>query len=121
MEPEITEPATGGNKKKFLIISLALILVIAGATLGYLFMQKDTPEPRPEPAPVVAVVSREIPRPLSDEEKKLTEARVQSISTTPTLTKKEKASISQKIQVSEGFSILSPEEKTSIEERIIIQ
>ena len=50
MEPEITEPATGGNKKKFLIISLALILVIAGATLGYLFMQKDNPE---QTAPVV--------------------------------------------------------------------
>lgn len=41
MEPEITTSV--GNKKKF-VIAFAVILVVAGVALGYLFMQKDTPE-----------------------------------------------------------------------------
>lgn len=46
MEPEIPTEANG-SKKKFLIIALAGILVVAGA-LGYLFMQKDTLLPQEE-------------------------------------------------------------------------
>ena len=45
MEQEIATPAS--NKKKFLIIGLVAVLVAFGLA-GYLFMQKDTPEPAPE-------------------------------------------------------------------------
>jgi len=118
VEPEIATPVS--SKKKFLIIALVVLVAVVVA-LGYLFMQKDTPPQTPEPEPAVVVVPREIPRPLSDEEKKLIEARVQSSSTTPTLSKKEKTSIEQKVNSTAGYSPLTEEEKASIEERITIQ
>ena len=45
MEPEIITPAPEGNKKKFLIITIVSILVVAGVAYWYLFMQKDTSMP----------------------------------------------------------------------------
>ena len=44
MEPEITTPVS--SKKKFFII--AVVVLVALGIAGYLFMQKDTPEPAPE-------------------------------------------------------------------------
>ena len=45
MEPEIKTPVS--SKKKFFIIAVVVLVAVASA-LGYLFMQKDTPEPAPE-------------------------------------------------------------------------
>ena len=42
MEPE----TTASSGRKFLIIALVVILVVAGGAYGYLFMQKDTPLPQ---------------------------------------------------------------------------
>lgn len=51
MEPEIVTTAPAGNKKKLFLVAVVIILAVVGAALGYLFMQKDTPE---QAVPVVA-------------------------------------------------------------------
>lgn len=55
MEPEITTPATSGNKKKILLISLVLVLVVVGVAVWYLFIQKDITPQVAEVAPLAQV------------------------------------------------------------------
>ena len=118
MEPEISTPVS--SKKKFLIIALLVVLVAVAVALGYLFMQKDTPEPTQEQVPSTAIVPREVPHILSKEEKARIEERMVASSTLP-ISKKEKTAIGQKVQSTESFSALTEEEKSSLEAHILIQ
>lgn len=120
MEPENTAPAGKGNKKKFLIITLVVILVVAGVALGFLFMLKEIQGQGPRiPHPTV-VKKVEAPRVLSKEEKALVEKRME-VSGTVSLTKKEISALGQREQDTKGASTLTEEEKAIIQERILIQ
>lgn len=118
MEPEIPTESNG-SKKKFLIIALG-ILVVVGAVVGYLFMQKDTPGQETEVVSSTVIEKIEAPRVLSKEEKALVEKRME-VSGTVSLTKKEISALGQRDQNTKGISILTEEEKATIEERILVQ
>lgn len=64
MEPEVTEST--GNKKKFLVITLVVILAVVGVALWFLFLQKVTPVRGPE-----TLVIKEILREPTEAEKLL--------------------------------------------------
>lgn len=114
MEPE--EIKTSGSRK-FLIITLAVILVIVGALLGYLFMQKDTPGQQIVEVDPKIVKKNEKPHLLSSEEKAIIEERM-NVSNTPTITKKEVSALGQREQSTKRVLTLTEDEKAVIEERI---
>lgn len=112
MEPEITVPAENGNKKKFLIITLAVILVVGGVALGYLFMQKDTPgQVEPIHAEVTAPVVTP-PRIYTEAEKRqILEDFAKQNSTSTTASEAEKLRALKNYSAQTQAPVLSEDEK----------
>ena len=109
MEPETTIPATGGNNKKIIFISLAVILVIVGVAVLYLFMQKGTAQLAVE---VVKIEPEKKSAEQIEKERILAEL-VQAIPK-DTTTQVEKAQILKNLTKSIPKVNLSSEEKAKI-------
>lgn len=111
MEPEITAPEGNGNKKKYLIITLVVILLAVGALLVYLFMQKDTPGQQTVDVPTPVVQEKKI---YTQAEKEDMIAKVTVASSSSEKEQIKKILILNKTPIEQSAIISSDEEKINI-------
>lgn len=110
MEPEIVTPVPAGNKKKFFLFAIVIVLAIAGATYWYLFMQKDTSKPVEEAVTVVP----EIKISAADS------AKLQILKDLTAQTSTTTASQEQKLQILKSLQTKSPATTASDSDRLKI-
>ena len=110
MEPEIITPAPTRNKKKFLLVAVAIIvLAITGVAYWYFFMQKNTSMPATE----VIVDVPAVKSPEQIEKERILAELAQAIPK-DTTTQAEKTQILKNLTKSIPKVSLSAEEKAKI-------
>lgn len=117
MEPEIITPTPAGNKKKFFLFAIVIVLAIAGATYWYLFMQKETSKPVEE---AVAVVP-EIKISATDSAKLQILSDITSQTSTTTSSQEQKLQVLKSLQTKSPATAVSDTERLKILQSIAVQ